>query len=214
MCIRDSIRTIAKSEFYRSRYFEAVGPHRAVELSFKHLLGRGPVNEAEITAQVTLMADGGFDAAIDGILDSDEYIQTFGEDTVPYPSSFNSQAGQPQASFNRIAALEQNFAGSDTAIGSRSQLLNNLVQGYSLSIKVPSQVYRSGSVGGFSGTGNANGVFQPVKRATSDGGDSAPMRGDLYVGFGVGQREQEVFERCSGDSADQINALIRAPTAR
>jgi phycoerythrin-associated linker protein len=174
--VREFIRTIAKSEFYRSRYFEAVGPHRAVELSFKHLLGRGPVNEAEITAQVTLMANGGFDAAIDGILDSDEYIQSFGEDTVPYPSSFNSQAGQPQASFNRIAALEQNFAGSDTAIGSRSQLLSNLAQG----------------------------------RSTADGGDSAPMRGDLYVGFGLGQRVQETFERCEGDSADQINALIRS----
>ena len=210
--VREFIRTIAKSEFYRSRYFEAVGPHRAVELSFKHLLGRGPVNEAEITAQVTLMANGGFDAAIDGILDSDEYIQTFGEDTVPYPSSFNSQAGQPQASFNRIAALEQNFAGSDTAIGSRSQLLSNLAQGYSIRINPPAQVYRSGSsvAGGFSGSGSARGVFTPVKRSTADGGDNAPMRGDLYVGFGLGQRVQETFERCEGDSADQINALIRS----
>ena len=210
--VREFIRTIAKSEFYRSRYFEAVGPHRAVELSFKHLLGRGPVNEAEITAQVTLMANGGFDAAIDGILDSDEYIQTFGEDTVPYPSSFNSQAGQPQASFNRIAALEQNFAGSDTAIGSRRQLLSNLAQGYSIRINPPAQVYRSGSsvAGGFSGSGSARGVFTPVKRSTADGGDNAPMRGDLYVGFGLGQRVQETFERCEGDSADQINALIRS----
>jgi len=208
--VREFVRAIAKTEFYRSRYFEAVGPHRAVELNFKHLLGRAPSSEAEVSEHVLTMANGGFDAEIDSYLDSDEYLQTFGEDTVPYARTWTSQTGQPQASFNRIAALEQNFAGSDTAIGSRSQLLNNLVQGYSLSIKVPSQVYRSGSVGGFSGTGNANGVFQPVKRATSDGGDSAPMRGDLYVGFGVGQREQEVFERCSGDSADQINALIRA----
>ena len=208
--VREFIRTIAKSEFYRSRYFEAVGPHRAVELSFKHLLGRGPVSEAEITAQVTRMAEGGFDAAIDALLDSDEYQQNFGDDTVPYPSSFQSQAGQPQASFNRIAALEQNFAGSDTAVGSRSQLLNNLAQGYSIRINPPAQVYRSASVGGFSGSGTARTAFTPVKRSTADGGDNAPMRGDLYVGFGLGQRVQETFERCAGDSADQINALIRA----
>jgi phycoerythrin-associated linker protein len=208
--VREFVRTIAKSAFYRSRYFEAVGPHRAVELSFKHLLGRGPVTEGEITTQVSLMAEGGFEAAIDNIIDSDEYQQTFGEDTVPYPSSFNSQPGQPQASFNRIAALEQNFAGSDTAIGSRSQLLNNLAQGYTIRINPPAQVYRSGSVGGFSGSGSARSAFVPVKRSTADGGDSAPMRGDLYVGFGLGQRVQETFERCDGDSADQINALIRA----
>ena len=36
------------------------------------------------------------------------------------------------------------------------------------------------------------------------------MRGDAYVTFGLGQREQEVYQRCPGDSADQLNALIRA----
>ena len=121
--MREFVRQLAKSEFYRSRYFEAVGPHRSVELSFKHLLGRGPSSEAEITAQVAQMATGGFDAAIDQLLDSDEYFAAFGEDTVPYARSWGSAAGMPQASFNRIAALEQNFAGSDTAIGASSCLL-------------------------------------------------------------------------------------------
>jgi len=209
--VREFVRQLAKSEFYRSRYFEAVGPHRSVELSFKHLLGRGPSTEAEITAQVAQMATGGFDAAIDQLLDSDEYFAAFGEDTVPYARSWGSAAGMPQASFNRIAVLEQNFAGSDTAIGASSQLLGNLAQGNRLPIKVPAQVYRSaGSAGGFSGTGSARTAFAAVKRALSDGGDSAPMRGDLYVGFGLGQREQEVFARTSGDSAEQIQALIRA----
>ena len=209
--VREFVRQLAKSEFYRSRYFEAVGPHRSVELSFKHLLGRGPATEAEITAQVAQMASGGFDAAIDQLLDSDEYFAAFGEDTVPYARSWGSAAGMPQASFNRIAALEQNFAGSDTAIGASSQLLGNLAQGNRLAIKVPAQVYRSaGGAGGFSGSGSARTAFAAVKRALSDGGDSAPMRGDLYVGFGLGQREQEVFERTPGDSADQIQGLIRA----
>ena len=208
--VREFVRQLAKSEFYRSRYFEAVGPHRSVELSFKHLLGRGPATEAEITAQVAQMASGGFDAAIDHLLDSDEYFAAFGEDTVPYARSWGSAPGMPQASFNRMAVLEQNFAGSDTAVGSRSQLLNNLAQGNRLSIKVPAQVYRSAGVGGFTGTSSGRTAFAPVKRALSDGGDSAPMRGDLYVGFGLGQRDQEVFERTPGDSADQIQGLIRA----
>lgn len=206
--VREFVRTIAKSDFYRSRYFDAVAPHRAVELNVKHLLGRAPSAEAEVTAQVSVMAQGGFDAAIDSLVDSDEYLQTFGEDTVPYPRSWTSEVGMPQASFNRIAALEQNFAGSDTAIGGSSQLLENLTQGYTLMIKVPSQVHRSGS--GIGGGGVARNAFTPVKRNTADGGDSAPLRGDLYVGFGLGQREQETYERCPGDSTDQINALIRA----
>ena len=36
------------------------------------------------------------------------------------------------------------------------------------------------------------------------------MRGDTYVTFGLGQREQETYQRCPGDSADEINGLIRA----
>ena len=206
--VREFVRTIAKSDFYRSRYFDAVAPHRAVELNVKHLLGRAPATEAEVTAQVSVMAQGGFEAAIDHLVDSDEYLQTFGEDTVPFARSWSSEVGMPQASFNRIAALERNFAGSDTAIGANSQLLENLAQGYTLTIKVPTQVHRSGA--GIGGGGKARTEFTPVKRSSADGGDNAPLRGDLYVGFGLGQREQDTYERCQGDSTEQINALIRA----
>lgn len=38
--IRDFVRAVAKSDFYRSRYFESCAPYRFVELNFKHLLGR------------------------------------------------------------------------------------------------------------------------------------------------------------------------------
>ena len=36
------------------------------------------------------------------------------------------------------------------------------------------------------------------------------MRGDAYVFFGLGQREQETYQRCPGDGPDQLNALIRS----
>ncbi|MFM7754532.1 MAG: phycobilisome rod-core linker polypeptide, partial [Cyanobium sp.] len=210
--VRGFVRRLALSSFYRSRYFDAVSPHRAVELNFKHLLGRPPQDEAEISAHVLTVANSGFEGEINSYLDSDEYLQTFGEDTVPYPTSWNSPLGQPQSAFNRMAALEQNFAGSDTAVGNKSQLLGNLARGYRLSIKVPAQVYRSGNAGSVnrSMAGGTRGMFEPVRRINADGGDSAPMRGDLYVGFGLGQRDQEVFERSGGESADQIAGLIRA----
>lgn len=208
--VREFVRSLAKSDFYRSRYFETVAPHRAIELNFKHLLGRPPMDQAEVAHHVALLASEGFEAEIDSYIDSDEYDNGFGDDTVPYPRAWNSPAGMPQASFNRIAALEQNFAGSDTSVGRRSQLLNSLVRGSSLTISVPAQVFRSG--GGVSGVGGGTSrtIFEPVKRSVSDGGDSAPLRGDLYVGFGLGQREQEIFQRCPGDTPDQIAGLVRA----
>ena len=209
--VREFVRCLALSSFYRSRYFDAVSPHRAVELNFKHLLGRPPQDEAEISAHVATVATSGFEGEINSYLDSDEYLQTFGEDTVPYPTSWNSPLGQPQSAFNRMAALEQNFAGSDTAVGNKSQLLGSLARGYSLSIKVPAQVYRSRNAGSLNRSlaGGTRGMFEPVRRINADGGDSAPMRGDLYVGFGLGQRDQEVFERSGGETADQLAGLIR-----
>jgi phycoerythrin-associated linker protein len=210
--VREFVRELAKSAFYRSRYFDTVGPHRSVELSFKHILGRPPHNEAEVSEHIARVAVDGFNSGIDSLVDSEEYNEVFGADTVPYARAWSSNPGQPQSAFNRIAALEQNFAGSDTAIGSRSQLMYSLAKASTQTIKIPGQVFRSGfSVsGGYAGGPTGSTSFKPVTRASSDGGDSTPLRGDLYVGFGLGQREQEKFERCPGDSNDQINALIRA----
>ncbi|MEL0171673.1 MAG: phycobilisome rod-core linker polypeptide, partial [Synechococcus sp.] len=62
--VREFVRALATSEFYRSRYFESVAPHRAIELYFKHLLGRPPVDEAEVSHHIALLATEGFDAEV------------------------------------------------------------------------------------------------------------------------------------------------------
>jgi len=204
--VRDFVRGLAKSNFYRARFFEGVAPQRGIELNLKHLLGRPPINQAEMSAHITLLASGGHDAVIDFIVDGAEYAEVFGDDVVPYTRSFTSAAGIPTNSFANMAALERGFAISDSAIGSRSQLSNNLARGTTGYIQLPSG-FRSG-VSPSSPSGAT--AFAPKKRASSDGGDFAPIRNDAYVGFGLGQREQEVFQRCPGDTADTINGLIRA----
>ena len=202
--VRDFVRGLAKSSFYRARFFEGVAPQRGIELNLKHLLGRPPADQAEMSAHITLLASGGHDAVIDFIVDGAEYAEVFGDDVVPYTRSFTSAAGTPNSSFANMAALERGFAISDSAIGGRSQLSNALARGTAAYIQLPSGV-RSGT----SPSGNGM-AFAPKKRASSDGGDATPIRSDAYVGFGLGQREQEVFQRCPGDTADTINGLIRA----
>jgi len=206
--VRDFVRGLAKSSFYRSRFFEGVAPQRGVELNIKHLLGRPPLDQGEVSAHITLLASGGHDAVIDFIVDSTEYETEFGGDTVPYARPWSSPAGIPNAAFANMAALERGFAISDSAVGARSQLSSSLARGGVPFIQIPSQVYRSGgATGGIRGT---RAIFGSKVRSSSDGGDFTPLRGDAYVGFGLGQREQEIFQRCPGDSADQINGLIRA----
>ena len=205
---RDFVRGLAKTSFYKARFFEGVAPQRGIELNLKHLLGRPPVDQAEMSAHISLLASAGHDAVIDFIVDGAEYAEVFGDDVVPYTRSFTSAAGIPNNSFARMATLERGFAISDSAIGSRSQLANGLARNTTAYIQLPSGASFTGGAQP-SGLGTTA-QFAAKKRVSSDGGDSTPIRNDAYVGFGLGQREQEVFQRCPGDSADQINGLIRA----
>ena len=52
--VRGFIRGLAKTPFYKSRFFEGVAPQRGIELNFKHLLGRAPHSQAEVSAKVAL----------------------------------------------------------------------------------------------------------------------------------------------------------------
>ena len=42
----------AKSEPYKSRYFYKVSAYRGIELNFKHLLGRPPLNQQKLHMQL------------------------------------------------------------------------------------------------------------------------------------------------------------------
>ncbi len=145
--IREFIRQLAKSPFYRSHYFDFVNQQRCIELSFKHILGRPPVNQLELINHVELINNEGFENHIDALIDSDEYNQIFGEHTVPYLRCWNSPCGLPTSSFNNSAALVRSFATSDNAIhwrqtspkakSGKSQILENLASMQNLRIKIP-----------------------------------------------------------------------------
>ena len=44
--VRDFVNGLAKSPFYKDNYFHVVAPQRGIELNFKHLLGRAPLNSS------------------------------------------------------------------------------------------------------------------------------------------------------------------------
>ena len=205
--IQGFIRGLAKSSLYKARFFDSVSPQRGIELIFKHILGRPPHGQREVSACIATLAKGGHDAVVDSLVDSSEYTEIFGEDIVPYARVWSSP-NFSTASFPNMAELERNFAGSDSAIGSRSLLQRNLAKNIVQGIRVPTQV--CGGTTSLTGS-YARAAFAPKPARVSDGGDSAPIRGDAYVGFGLGQREQEVFQRYPGvDTSEQIAALIRA----
>ena len=82
--VRDFIRGLAKSEAFRRLVVETNSNYRIVEVCLKRLLGRTPYNKAEEIAWSIKIATLGWGGFVDALLDSEEYLTNFGENTVPY----------------------------------------------------------------------------------------------------------------------------------
>lgn len=113
--LREFVRAVAKSNFYRARYFETCAPYRFVELNFKHLLGRAPADQAELSEHIQRCINEGYDAEIDSYIDSVEYSEKFGENIIPFYTGATSTIGQKQVNYNRTLSLLQGIAGVDSA---------------------------------------------------------------------------------------------------
>jgi phycoerythrin-associated linker protein len=135
--VRDFVRAVAKSDLYIRRYFESCAPYRFVELNFKHLLGRAPTGQAEISEHIRCCIEQGYEAEIDSYIDSQEYQQKFGLNIVPYYQGAKSQVGQKQVGYNRTLSLYQGYAGVDSAFAS-SRLVYNVATNSPNKITLPS----------------------------------------------------------------------------
>lgn len=135
--VREFVRTIAKSGLYQSLYFHSCPQYRFIELNFKHLLGRAPQDQSEVSEHVQTYADGGYDAEIDSYIDSNEYLENFGENIVPYPRSTVSQVGIKNDAFNRTFALYRGYATSDR--DNSAKLINSIAGNSATPIKTPAK---------------------------------------------------------------------------
>ena len=111
--MREFVRTLAKSYLYRSRFFDSCNRYRYIELTFKHLLGRSPDSFAEMRDHAHRLDSQGYDADIDSFVDSDEYQQRFGEDTVPYLHGWKSGPGKSMREFTWMFQLTRGAGSSD-----------------------------------------------------------------------------------------------------
>ena len=141
--VRDFVRAVAKSDFYRTRYFQACAPYRFVELNFLHLLGRAPQDQREVSEHIIRCVAEGYEAEIDSYLDSSEYQATFGQNIVPYYRGRSSEANPKQIGYNRMFGLDRGAAQIDSAVRS-SQLVYAVAANSATKIK-PSKATVVGS---------------------------------------------------------------------
>lgn len=107
--MKEFIRRLAKSPLYRKNFFQPYINSRALELAFRHILGRGPSSREEVQKYFSIVSQGGLSALVDALVDSREYADYFGEETVPYLRGLGQEAQEcrnwgPQQDLFRYSA--------------------------------------------------------------------------------------------------------------
>ncbi len=82
--VRDFIRGLVTSEVFRERNYNTNSNYRFVEMCVQRVLGREVYNEREKIAWSIVLATKGMKGFVDALLDSDEYMENFGENIVPF----------------------------------------------------------------------------------------------------------------------------------
>jgi phycobilisome core-membrane linker protein len=111
--MKEFVRRACKSPLYRKQFFEPFINSRALELAFRHILGRGPSSREEVQSYFSIVSNGGLSALVDALVDSQEYSDYFGEETVPYIRGLGQEAqecrnwGMQQDLFNYSAPFRK-----------------------------------------------------------------------------------------------------------
>ena len=146
--VREFVREVAQSPLYQSRFFDKNYRYRAIELNFKHLLGRAPESYEEMMAHSKILDEEGFEAEIDSYIDSDEYQEAYGEDTVPFYRGYKTQSGKKMVGFSYIYQLLRGPSSSDktNSPGNPSILNKALIESKPSAVIMPSSVSSYGGM--------------------------------------------------------------------
>ena len=189
--VREFVRRIAKSDLYRSRLFETCARYRYIELAFRHLMGRAPIDFQEMRDHSERLDAKGYDADIDSFLDCDDYQNAFGEWIVPYQRGWKTESCTTLQEFtwsfqllrgNSSSSLKGDLAGISSKLGGAAY------QNRPLAVVQPS----SSETSGWS--------FRPSRNL-----QDAPTR----LGVGAGEEGMTYRVEVTGYSANNVRRISR-----
>ncbi len=111
--MKEFVRRLTKSPLYQKQFYQPFINSRVIELAFRHILGRGPSSREEVQKYFSIISTGGLAALVDALVDSAEYSDYFGEETVPYLRGLGQEAqecrnwGPQQDLFNYSAPFRK-----------------------------------------------------------------------------------------------------------
>ena len=128
--MKEFIRQLGKSRLYRQLYYEPYTISRSIELACRHFLGRGLSCMEEFQTYFEKVSAHGFAALVDTFIDSQEYADYFGEETVPYLRGLGLEAQEcgnwgPQLDLFKYSAPVRKVPQFVTTFGRYQQPLPN-----------------------------------------------------------------------------------------
>lgn len=90
--MREFIRALGRSKEYQKQFYGRFSNSRAVELAFRHFLGRGISSREEFTRYFNIVSEQGLAGLVDALVNSMEYARVFGEETVPFLRDLGEEA--------------------------------------------------------------------------------------------------------------------------
>ncbi len=194
--VQEFVRQVAKSDLYKQKFFHNSFQSRTIELNFKHLLGRAPYAQSEITEHMNLYQSQGYDADIDSYIDSVEYQTSFGENVVPYYRDLvTTGVGQRSVGFTRLLQLYRSYASSDQSqfTGKAPRLVKELARGTASTLVAPS------------GAGSSGFAFQPALK-----GDGAVSAFGGSKSFGSGRMFRVEVAGISGPGYPKVRRVNKS----
>lgn len=89
---KEFVRRLGKSPIYRKQFHDSFVNSRVVELAARHFLGRGLSSPEEFTRYFDIVSAKGLSGLVDAMVDSQEYSDYFGEETIPYLRGLGQEA--------------------------------------------------------------------------------------------------------------------------
>ncbi|MDV3350427.1 phycobilisome rod-core linker polypeptide [Leptothoe sp. ISB3NOV94-8A] len=116
--VREFIRGLLLSESFRRLNYECSNNYRFVDMCVQRVLGRQVYDRRETLAWSIVLATEGIQGFVDALLNSDEYLDNFGEETVPYQRRrILPQQAMGEVPFERMPRYGSDHLEQLTALG-------------------------------------------------------------------------------------------------
>ncbi|MEM8805242.1 MAG: phycobilisome rod-core linker polypeptide [Cyanobacteria bacterium P01_G01_bin.38] len=116
--VREFIRGLLLSDSFRRRNYECNNNYRFVQMCIQRVLGRDVYDQREKLAWSAVLMTQGLSGFVDALLNSEEYMEAFGEDIVPYQRRrILPQRDQGEVSFAHMARYDDHHLAQLKALG-------------------------------------------------------------------------------------------------